>query len=431
MIFNKNEKFEEAFDPSERNDESQNGQRTKPRNGVEDKDATDRKRQSKAFSFGNEDQNNHSLLLSSSNEKTEIYRIDSEWKEASYHEEQEKLTKLLTYEKEFKVKIREKEKRMRELKEELKGMEKTFNIATKSKILPTPTSNANDKYSFDFYKDNSSNIGAPNSNNNNNNNNHNDQILTGNLYEDAFKLAALNISIEENRPKETDSSNVVDYLKPFLVAFENNYMRNEKEGEVRGTSSNGKEKSTKSVSITTKGNKGSRKTPDILSKSDSLKSHQKLDLQSASDRNYEMKSGEKPDFSKFVFSKSDAEKIKNDVLNAFKERMIEKAKIIQNSLEKQQNLLANRQFLYKRMTAQADTIANSKNSSSNDDNTQRLAGQASQEETEEFERISKEILFRIDILNARRIRHEEIAMQNFIELERKLRNDPRLVALNS
>jgi hypothetical protein len=99
--------------------------------------------------------------------------------------------------------------------------------------------------------------------------------------------------------------------------------------------------------------------------------------------------------------------VKEECLSSLKERLLERANIIQQHLDEEQSRLHARQAMFKRQ-----------------------AGTGSLEASEEFNQFSEECLFRIDILNARRARHEELALKKYVEMDEKLNNDPRLAVLH-
>jgi hypothetical protein len=109
-----------------------------------------------------------------------------------------------------------------------------------------------------------------------------------------------------------------------------------------------------------------------------------------------------------ALTRKQAQQVKEDCLAALKERLLERANIIQEHLEAEQAKLHQRQAMFKRQAGSGPTP----------------------QEVEEFNRFSQQCLFRIDILNARRARHEELALKKYVELDEKLNNDPRLAALH-
>ncbi|GFR42728.1 hypothetical protein Agub_g3646 [Astrephomene gubernaculifera] len=98
--------------------------------------------------------------------------------------------------------------------------------------------------------------------------------------------------------------------------------------------------------------------------------------------------------------------VREKALKALKDRLIERANIIQARLDEETAALAKRQ-----------------------QNFHRDRDQMSASEEEEYERQTEESMFRIHILERRLRRHEEQALHKYYELDAKLRADPRLAAL--
>ena len=105
--------------------------------------------------------------------------------------------------------------------------------------------------------------------------------------------------------------------------------------------------------------------------------------------------------------KDEAIACKDEALLALKNRLIDKANIIQSRLDDENNLLARKQFGF-----------------------QRTRDHATAEQEEEYEEFCAEAWFRIQILEQRLARHEDQALQKFAYLDTKLRNDPRLSAIH-
>ena len=99
--------------------------------------------------------------------------------------------------------------------------------------------------------------------------------------------------------------------------------------------------------------------------------------------------------------------VRDKCLKALKDRLIERANIIQARHDEETAALAKRQA-----------------------NFQRDRDQMSQEEEEEYEKACEESMFRIHILEQRLKKHEEQALQKYYQLDSKLRNDPRLAAMS-
>lgn len=107
-------------------------------------------------------------------------------------------------------------------------------------------------------------------------------------------------------------------------------------------------------------------------------------------------------------TKRQAQQAKDECLATLKERLLERANIIQAHLDEEQQKLHQRQAMFKRQ-----------------------AGNGALEASEEFNKFSQQCLFRIDILNARRARHEELALKKYVEMDERLNSDPRLAVLFS
>ena len=107
-------------------------------------------------------------------------------------------------------------------------------------------------------------------------------------------------------------------------------------------------------------------------------------------------------------TRKQAEQVKTACLTALKERLLSRASIIQAHLEDEQGKLQSRQSQFKRQ-----------------------AGSGSMDANEEFQAFSEGCLFRIDILLARRARHEQMAVRKYADMEQQLNRDTRLAALRS
>eukprot|EP00937_MAST-01D_sp_MAST-1D-sp2_P000753 g753.t1 len=105
-------------------------------------------------------------------------------------------------------------------------------------------------------------------------------------------------------------------------------------------------------------------------------------------------------------SREEAQKVAKACLEALKERLLERANIIQRRLDAENSSLAKRQASFQRSQQRDDQAGD-----------------------EEFERFCSETMFRIQILEQRLSRHESTAMQRYAELDRKLHSDARLNAL--
>jgi uncharacterized membrane protein YgcG len=107
-------------------------------------------------------------------------------------------------------------------------------------------------------------------------------------------------------------------------------------------------------------------------------------------------------------ARDEALQVKNECLRALKERLIERANIIQARLDEENAELVRRQTSYA-----------------------RKQDHAMDEEYENAYYTSVNAsLFRISILEQRRARHEALSVARYIELDAKLRSDPRLAILH-
>jgi hypothetical protein len=96
---------------------------------------------------------------------------------------------------------------------------------------------------------------------------------------------------------------------------------------------------------------------------------------------------------------------KDECLAALKERLLERANIIQEHLDDENQKLHQRRTWYKRQT-----------------------GSGAVEADEDFTKFYEQSAFKIDILRARLARHEEQAVQKYVEMDRRLNADIRLKA---
>ncbi len=92
-------------------------------------------------------------------------------------------------------------------------------------------------------------------------------------------------------------------------------------------------------------------------------------------------------------------------LKALKERLVERANIIQRRLEKENEALAKRQAAFQR------------------------SRDATQGADEEYEKFCVDAMFRIQILEQRLQKHEDTAMSKYEALIKRLQEDPRLAAM--
>merc|ERR1712072_190430 len=105
-------------------------------------------------------------------------------------------------------------------------------------------------------------------------------------------------------------------------------------------------------------------------------------------------------------SKCQAENARDSCLKALKERLLERANIIQRRLDEENGQLAKKQAAFQRSRDHVEGA------------------------DEEFEKFCSEAMFRIQILEQRLARHEETALQKYADMDYKLRNDDRLSVLS-
>ncbi|DBA04465.1 TPA: hypothetical protein N0F65_010061 [Lagenidium giganteum] len=106
-------------------------------------------------------------------------------------------------------------------------------------------------------------------------------------------------------------------------------------------------------------------------------------------------------------TKDEAHSVREMCLRNLKERLLERANIIQTRLDRENALLAKRQAAFQRSQREHD-----------------------QGTDEEFERFCSETMFRIQILEQRLASHEETALQKYAEMDQRLHNDARLRILH-
>lgn len=105
-----------------------------------------------------------------------------------------------------------------------------------------------------------------------------------------------------------------------------------------------------------------------------------------------------------ALTRKQALQAKEECLKSLKERLLERANIIQAHLDGENEKLKQRQAVYNRSAGTGDMT----------------------EADEEFAKFYEETMFRISILQARLARHEELALQKYAKLDQRLREDPRL-----
>jgi len=106
-------------------------------------------------------------------------------------------------------------------------------------------------------------------------------------------------------------------------------------------------------------------------------------------------------------TREEATRVRESCLRSLKERLLERANIIQNRLNDENVKLSKRQATFQR-------------------NASRDADPAAEEE---FERFCADAMFTIGILEQRLVAHEESALKKYQQLDEKLSKDPRLSAL--
>jgi hypothetical protein len=107
-------------------------------------------------------------------------------------------------------------------------------------------------------------------------------------------------------------------------------------------------------------------------------------------------------------TKRQAMTAKDECLATLKERLLERANIIQKHLDTENQKLQQRRQLFKRQT-----------------------GSGAVEADEDFTKFYEESAFRIDILKARLQRHEELALKKYVEMDQRLNREPRLQVLTA
>ena len=95
-------------------------------------------------------------------------------------------------------------------------------------------------------------------------------------------------------------------------------------------------------------------------------------------------------------------------MQALKERLVERANIVQSRLDEENAALSKRQAAFQRNRDHMDP---------NDE--------------AEYERYCQEAMFRIQILEQRLVNHEETALKKYQELDERLSVDPRLNVLTN
>ena len=107
-------------------------------------------------------------------------------------------------------------------------------------------------------------------------------------------------------------------------------------------------------------------------------------------------------------SREDALQAREACLRALKDRLVERANIVQNRLDDENQALSKRQAAFQRNRDHMDPA-----------------------DEAEYERYCQEAMFRIQILDQRLDRHTELSLQKYAEMDQRLRDDPRLRNLAS
>jgi len=109
-----------------------------------------------------------------------------------------------------------------------------------------------------------------------------------------------------------------------------------------------------------------------------------------------------------AITRDEAQRARDNCLKSLKDRLLERANIIQNRLNEENARLSKRQATFQRNSSREnDPVAE-----------------------EEFEKFCSEAMFRIQILEQRLVNHEETALKKYQDLDDKLSSDPRLSVLH-
>ena len=107
-------------------------------------------------------------------------------------------------------------------------------------------------------------------------------------------------------------------------------------------------------------------------------------------------------------SKDEAFTARDNCLKALKERLVERANIVQSRLDEENAALSKRQAAFQRNRDHMEPA-----------------------DEAEYERYCQEAMFRIQILEQRLDRHTDLSLQKYAEMDARLRNDPRLRMLST
>merc|ERR1719453_676012 len=105
-------------------------------------------------------------------------------------------------------------------------------------------------------------------------------------------------------------------------------------------------------------------------------------------------------------SREEALQAREACLRSLKDRLVERANIVQSRLDDENAALSKKQAAFQRNRDHMDPA-----------------------DEAEFERYCQEAMFRIQILEGRLDRHTELSLQKYAEMDARLRDDPRLFNL--
>jgi len=105
-------------------------------------------------------------------------------------------------------------------------------------------------------------------------------------------------------------------------------------------------------------------------------------------------------------SREESLKARDDCLRSLKDRLVERATIVQSRLDEENAALSKRQATF-----------------------QRNRDHMEPSDEAEYERYCQEAMFRIQILEQRLDRHTELSLHKYAEMDARLRADPRLSTL--
>lgn len=124
-------------------------------------------------------------------------------------------------------------------------------------------------------------------------------------------------------------------------------------------------------------------------------------------------------------SREEAIRIRQNCLDGYKARLVEREKIIQARLSEEKTKLARKQEQYPR-TLRDRAVASGGNIPETSGTTASGGARGATQADEEYEKQCAETIFRIHVLEQRLQAHGELAVKKFAALEEKLRGDERL-----